>query len=61
VSVFPDQLGFGKTPSRFSDPRRRDAANIWAIRVNQPFNCGCLSSACDILAGVMVLSEVVAS
>ncbi|MBY5324329.1 RES family NAD+ phosphorylase [Rhizobium leguminosarum] len=30
-SAFPDPLGFGKTPSRFSDPRRRDAANRFGV------------------------------
>jgi hypothetical protein len=28
---YPDPLGFGKTPSRFSDPRRRIAANRFAV------------------------------
>lgn len=28
---FPDPLGFGKTPSRFSDPRRRDAAKRFGV------------------------------
>ncbi|WP_348626665.1 RES domain-containing protein [Rhizobium sp. R711] len=31
ASVFPDPLGFGKTPSRFSDPRRRDAARRFGV------------------------------
>ncbi|MBB3659876.1 hypothetical protein FHX15_005144 [Rhizobium sp. BK650] len=31
ASVFPDPLGFGKTPSRFSDPRRRDAAKQFGV------------------------------
>lgn len=31
ASVFPDPLGFGKTPSRFSDPRRRDAAKRFGV------------------------------
>jgi hypothetical protein len=28
---YPDRLGFGKTPSRFSDPRRRIAANRFGV------------------------------
>ncbi|WP_018268500.1 RES family NAD+ phosphorylase [Methylosinus sp. LW4] len=28
---YPDPLGFGKTPSRFSDPRRRVAANRFGV------------------------------
>ena len=32
-----------------------------AKRVNRPFNCGCLSSLLLVLAGVMVLFEVMAS
>jgi RES domain len=28
---YPDPLGFGKTPSRFSDPRRRLAANRFGV------------------------------
>jgi hypothetical protein len=28
---FPDPLGYGKTPSRFSDPRRRVAANRFGV------------------------------
>lgn len=28
---YPDPLGFGKTPSRFSDPRRRAAANRFGV------------------------------
>lgn len=31
ASTFPDPLGFGKTPSRFSDPRRRDAAKRFGV------------------------------
>jgi len=31
LSRFPDPLGFGKTPSRFSDPRRRIAANRFGV------------------------------
>lgn len=31
ASAFPDPLGFGKTPSRFSDPRRRDAAKRFGV------------------------------
>ncbi|RYC25895.1 RES family NAD+ phosphorylase [Ciceribacter ferrooxidans] len=31
ASAFPDPLGFGKTPSRFSDPRRRDAAGRFGV------------------------------
>lgn len=31
ASVFPDPLGFGKTPSRFSDPRRRDATKRFGV------------------------------
>lgn len=30
-SAFPNPLGFGKTPSRFSDPRRRDAAKRFGV------------------------------
>lgn len=30
-SAFPDPLGYGKTPSRFSDPRRRDAAKRFGV------------------------------
>lgn len=29
--AFPDPLGFGKTPSRFSDPRRRDATKRFGV------------------------------
>jgi hypothetical protein len=28
---YPDPLGFGKTPSRFSDPRRRASANRFGV------------------------------
>ncbi|MGO4440993.1 RES family NAD+ phosphorylase [Rhizobium sp. RAF56] len=28
---YPDRLGFGKTPSRFSDPRRRKPANRFGV------------------------------
>ena len=28
---YPDPLGYGKTPSRFSDPRRRVAANRFGV------------------------------
>lgn len=31
LSRFPDPLGFGKTPSRFSDPRRRVASNRFGV------------------------------
>jgi hypothetical protein len=31
ASAFPDPLGFGKTPSRFSDPRRRDATKRFGV------------------------------
>lgn len=31
LSRFPDPLGFGKTPSRFSDPRRRVSANRFGV------------------------------
>ncbi|CDZ54343.1 RES family NAD+ phosphorylase [Neorhizobium galegae] len=31
ASVFPDLLGFGKTPSRFSDPRRRDPTKRFGV------------------------------
>jgi hypothetical protein len=31
ASAFPDPLGFGKTPSRFSDPRRRDASKRFGV------------------------------
>ncbi len=31
LSKHPDPLGFGKTPSRFSDPRRRVAANRFGV------------------------------
>ncbi|MBP1875954.1 hypothetical protein LPJGGPFB_05279 [Ensifer adhaerens] len=31
ASAFPDPLGYGKTPSRFSDPRRRDAARRFGV------------------------------
>jgi hypothetical protein len=31
ASAFPDPLVFGKTPSRFSDPRRRDAAKRFGV------------------------------
>lgn len=31
ASVFPNPLGFGKTPSRFSDPRRRDATKRFGV------------------------------
>ena len=30
-SAFSDPLGFGKAPSRFSDPRRRDAAKRFGV------------------------------
>ncbi|RDL47810.1 hypothetical protein BLJAPNOD_05368 [Ensifer sp. M14] len=30
-SAFPDPLGYGKKPSRFSDPRRRDAAKRFGV------------------------------
>jgi hypothetical protein len=30
-STYPDPLGCGKTPSRFSDPRRRTAANRFGV------------------------------
>jgi hypothetical protein len=31
ASAFPDPLGFGKTLSRFSDPRRRDATKRFGV------------------------------
>jgi hypothetical protein len=31
ASGFPDPLGFGKTASRFSDPRRRDATKRFGV------------------------------
>lgn len=31
ASTFPDPLGYGKAPSRFSDPRRRDAAKRFGV------------------------------
>lgn len=31
ASVFPDPLGFGKTPSRFSDPRRRNVTKRFGV------------------------------
>jgi hypothetical protein len=31
LSTYPDPLGYGKTPSRFSDPRRRAAARRFGI------------------------------
>lgn len=31
ASAFPDPLGYGKMPSRFSDPRRRDAAKRFGV------------------------------
>lgn len=31
ASAFPDPLGFGKTASRFSDPRRRDATKRFGV------------------------------
>lgn len=31
LSKHPDPLGFGKTPSRFSDPRRRVEANRFGV------------------------------
>jgi hypothetical protein len=31
VNRFPHPLGFGKTPSRFSDPRRRIAHNRFGV------------------------------
>lgn len=31
ASTFPDPLGFGKTASRFSDPRRRDATKRFGV------------------------------
>ncbi|TAZ65504.1 RES domain-containing protein [Rhizobium ruizarguesonis] len=31
VSAFPDPLGFGRTASRFSDPRRRDATKRFGV------------------------------
>ncbi|ARM91114.1 RES domain-containing protein (plasmid) [Rhizobium sp. CIAT894] len=31
ASAFPDPLGYGKTPSRFSDPRRRDPARRFGV------------------------------
>lgn len=31
ADVFPDPLGYGKTPSRFSDPRRRAAAKRFGV------------------------------
>ena len=31
LDIHPDPLGFGKSPSRFSDPRRRIAANRFGV------------------------------
>lgn len=31
ASAFPDPLGYGKTPSRFSDPRRRDPGGRFGV------------------------------
>ncbi|RYG99700.1 MAG: RES domain-containing protein [Alphaproteobacteria bacterium] len=31
LGTYPDPLGFGKTPSRFSDPRRRKFANRFGV------------------------------
>lgn len=31
ANAFPDPLGYGKTPSRFSDPRRRDATRRFGV------------------------------
>ncbi|MFQ6185275.1 RES family NAD+ phosphorylase [Sinorhizobium meliloti] len=31
ASAFPDPLGYGKTPSRFSDPRRRDPGRRFGV------------------------------
>ncbi|MCK3781125.1 RES family NAD+ phosphorylase [Ensifer sesbaniae] len=31
AGAFPDPLGYGKTPSRFSDPRRRDPARRFGV------------------------------
>lgn len=31
LGKYPDPLGFGKTPSRFSDPRRRKPANRFGV------------------------------
>ncbi|MGV0875907.1 RES family NAD+ phosphorylase [Martelella sp. FLE1502] len=31
LNAYPDPLGFGKSPSRFSDPRRRIAANRFGV------------------------------
>ncbi|WP_086995759.1 RES family NAD+ phosphorylase [Rhizobium sullae] len=31
ANAFPDPLGYGKTPSRFSDPRRRDMARRFGV------------------------------
>ena len=31
LSAYPDPLGYGKSPSRFSDPRRRDPANRFGV------------------------------
>lgn len=31
ANAFPDPLGYGRTPSRFSDPRRRDAARRFGV------------------------------
>lgn len=31
LNAYPDPLGFGKSPSRFSDPRRRIAANRFSV------------------------------
>ena len=31
LSTYPDPLGYGKTPSRFSDPRRRVSANRFGV------------------------------
>ncbi|MER9349764.1 RES domain-containing protein [Mesorhizobium sp. M0227] len=30
-SIYPDPLGYGKSPSRFSDPRRRVDANRFGV------------------------------
>jgi len=31
LDIYPDPLGFGKSPSRFSDPRRRIVANRFGV------------------------------
>lgn len=31
LARYPDPLGFGKTPSRFSDPRRRKPASRFGV------------------------------